>query len=148
MARSARPFQAGATGGILPAVKHELRAEQRRPFSQSCLPLTVELARGLKDEILGELGSVTASWNFEDRLLAWLNPSLEPNVRAYYSGDGAALDSMFDAHQCQRLDQLLLGVLVQRLDAKYPGLASALGHAAERPDGAGPGAATGSKKRE
>ena len=116
-----------------PTVKQTLVAQQRCPFSQSCLPLTVELAKGLKDDILGELGSANATWSFDDRLLAWLHPSFEAKVRAYYSGDGTALDSMFDAHQCQRLDQLLLGVLIQRLDGKNPGLASALGLAAGMP---------------
>jgi hypothetical protein len=127
------------------SVPHTFLAPQRRPFSGRCLPLTVELAQGLKDDLLGELGSANAAWCFDDRLLAWLHPSFEATVRRYYSEAGTTLEAMFDAQQCQRLDQLLLGLLIQRLDTKSPGLASALGFAAGLPVGAEQDEPTGRK---
>ena len=104
-----------------------LCAKQRPPtFSDSCLPLTLELATLLKDLIRPRLAKTPSAWFFEDRVLAWLLPDLAPDITRFYNGSGPQMTDKFQAHQLAHLDRDLLTDLVDRLDRIRPGVGQLL----------------------
>lgn len=56
-------------------------------FSGDCFPLTFELSERLKPLIASYLPR-RRNWHFNDRVLLWLSPELEPDLIAFYQGGG------------------------------------------------------------
>lgn len=65
-------------------------------------------------------------------MLAWLLPTLTPDIVRFYEMTGPSMIEMFKSHQLQTLDKDLLLLVVQRLDAVHPGTTANLKRAAWR----------------
>lgn len=108
----------------------ELR--QEREFSASCLPLTMELADLLRQDLHRLFQEFPRKWRVHDRVLALLVPSLIEDITGFYSGSGPPMADMFSAHQIDHLDRDLLRGLLTVVEAVRPGTVSSLKHTAQR----------------
>jgi hypothetical protein len=106
--------------------------QRRSPFSDSCLPLTLELATLLRESIDPLLPKTTSEWSFDDRVLAWLAPNLSAHVRRFYEANGPLMADTFPKTELGRLDRDLLAELVERVDRIQPGIRRLLAHAVDR----------------
>lgn len=102
------------------------------PFTETCLPLTMELARALKTEVTPLLVGLPRGWTFEDKVLVMLVPSMDNDVAAYHAGGGSPMTSLLQPHQVAHLDSDLLVRLCARLEQVSPGIVEALKAAATR----------------
>ncbi|MEZ3187627.1 hypothetical protein HZR81_22340 [Pseudomonas sp. LM13] len=90
-------------------------------FSGDCFPLTFELSEQLKPLIASHLPR-RRKWHFNDRVLLWLSPELEPDLIAFYQGDGDIFLTRYDEAWAQKLDRELLRELAKRLEVLSPGI--------------------------
>ena len=118
----------GERGGYRTYQKH-----RRSPFSDSCLPLTLELATLLR-ETIDPLLPATSEWSFEDRVLVWLAPKLSADVRRFYDANGPMMADIFQTSALGRLDHDLLADLVERIDHIEPGVRQLLAGLVDRED--------------
>jgi hypothetical protein len=99
---------------------------QEAVFSESCLPLTMELAKVFKTLVRTELPTTPPLWPFEDRVLLWLLPSLRKDIMQFHGGTGSSMTAIFQEHVLQSIDSSLLGLLVDRLEKRRPGTLESL----------------------
>ncbi|RRV69586.1 hypothetical protein EGI99_05935 [Stutzerimonas stutzeri] len=90
-------------------------------FSGDCFPLTFELCEQLKPLIASHLPR-RRKWHFNDRVLLWLSPELEPDLIAFYQGGGDIFLMRYDESWAQKLDIELLRELAKRLEVLSPGI--------------------------
>src|SRR5262245_57085012 len=105
---------------LAPMQHIELCCRPEKVFENSCLPSTMGLAARFHADLLLRLASIEPGWPFEDRVLVWLLPNLERDSRAFHSGNGGNLASMFAEHQLAHIDEALTGELLRRLDEQSP----------------------------
>ncbi len=91
------------------------------PFTDSCLPLTVETAGLFRYELSRVLPQATRSWPLGDRVVVWLYPPLLKAARRYHSDSGPPLISLCKQSDLEALDPKLLVVLCARLERLHPG---------------------------
>lgn len=91
-------------------------------FTESALPLTMELARFTTALLEPLLLEFPERWRFEDKVLVLLLPSLFPQIHRFYALDGPPLSSLFLEHQLARVDRDLLRDLSRLLDCREPGI--------------------------
>jgi hypothetical protein len=104
-----------------------LRATQcAPPYSETCLPLTMRLARAARRGIEPMLGDIPRDWPYEDRVLVWLAPSLRENVVAYWNLRGPSMELMCHGPALAHLDHVMFRDLrvqilrVMRAGAQMP----------------------------
>ena len=90
-------------------------------FSGDCFPLTFELSERLKPLVASPLPR-RRKWHFNDRVLLWLSPELEPDLIAFYQGGGDIFLMSYDEAWAQKLDIELLRELAKRLEVLSPGI--------------------------
>jgi len=90
-------------------------------FSGDCFPFTFELSERLKPLIASHLPR-RRKWHFNDRVLLWLSPELEPDLIAFYQGGGDIFLMRYDEAWAQKLDRELLRELAKRLEVLSPGI--------------------------
>jgi|GEM_PF-723345 hypothetical protein len=90
-------------------------------FSGDCFPLTFELSEQLKPLITLHLPR-RRKWHFNDRVLLWLSPELEPDLIAFYQGGGDIFLMRYDASWAEKLDIELLRELAKRVEVLSPGI--------------------------
>lgn len=96
--------------------KLQLSAELEDTFCESCLPLSMGIATDYQPIILPYLPGEVGIWSYHDRVLVWLVPTLEPDVRKFYDSRGADMASLFKARQLDYIDEDLRALLVQRVN--------------------------------
>jgi hypothetical protein len=99
---------------------------QLRKFTESSLPLTMELASVLKAIVLPHLTNNPESWHYFDRVLHWLVPSMGEDIQRYHGDDGPSISEMFAFSGVTHLDQDLVARLSSLLEKKRPGVISLL----------------------
>ena len=92
----------------------EVRVEQVRHFTESCLPSTMGLANRRKSQITCVLDESTAMFPFEDRVLIWLAPYWRKETEAFHQSDGPGM-SEFEAHKLSRFDEQYWQTLKEKL---------------------------------
>ncbi len=100
----------------------KLHLSQETAFTQTALPMTMSLAQALKSVIAGRLGRHTEKWPFEDRVLVWLEPSLQDDVDRFHSSSGPTMADIFKSWQVEHLDQDFSRRLAERAENYQPGV--------------------------
>jgi hypothetical protein len=93
---------------------------QERTFTETYLPLTMEMANHVKELLLPMLDMFPRTWPFEDRVLAWLVPSLADDIKVFHDSFGDALNDVFQDHQINHMDNTFLNILIKRLKSINP----------------------------
>ena len=93
---------------------------QERTFSETCLPLTMEMANHVEELLLPMLNTFPKTWPFEDRVLAWLVPTLADDIKAFHDSSGDAMDEVFQEHQINHMDYTFLNILIKCLESINP----------------------------
>ena len=85
-------------------------------FTGPCLPRTMVLAHGCEDMVLPQL-STPSKWPYEDRVLAWLMPSLLDAIEAFQNRKQGcpAIETIHQKKELARLDNHLVNTLGERL---------------------------------
>jgi hypothetical protein len=112
----------------------------RREFAASALPLTIELARAVRDEIAGLLPEESKPFCFDDRVFLLLVPEMQRDVVRYYASRGEDLAAQLNRRQLESLDSKLFRQLFEILAEHSPAVALALRAASESSPAAGAGA--------
>ena len=99
---------------------------QLRNFTESSLPLTMELASVVKAIILPHLTNSPESWHYFDCVLHWLVPSMGEDIQRYHGNDGPSFSEMFALSGVTHLDQDLVAQLSSLVEKKRPGVISLL----------------------
>lgn len=97
----------------------------RTSFAVSNLPLVCELARVCKEAIIPVLPAQTRAWPFEDRVLAYLLPSLHDDIIRFHAGDGPDLLGLLNSGgraAISHLDQEAVGLLMTLVRREAPDL--------------------------
>src|SRR3972149_7982971 len=97
---------------------------QRRKFTESSLPLTMELASVLKAEIFPHLKNTPEGWPYHDRVLHWLLPSMGEDIQRFHGDSGPSITELFTGGAVGHLDQDLLARLSAFIEKGRPGLIS------------------------
>lgn len=103
----------------IPLLVHLLEIDPRQ-FSQSTLPQTMELALVLKSILLPLVRNAPQGWPFHDRVLLWLVPSLENDIRKFHESSSNSLRDMFPGDGVRLLDQILLTLLGAQVERIRP----------------------------
>lgn len=96
---------------------------QELGFSDSCFPLTLELANQVKP-LISPLLPRRYAWHFEDRVVLWLSDELEPDLNEYYRRSGPPFIEKYPIQRAEKLDMQLLRELCVRLEMLKPGILS------------------------
>lgn len=99
---------------------------QRRRFTKSSLPLTMELASVLKAIILPHLINSPEGWPYHDRVLYWLIPSMGDDIQRFHGDSGPSITEMFTGGAVGHLDQDLLARLSALIEKVRPEIISLL----------------------
>ena len=92
-------------------------------FLASALPLTLELAHLVREELEPTLPRATGRWSYEDRVFATLAPGLRPDIALYYRDEGPDLRSLVGGQttaSLKRLDEQCLAQLWSVLQRRLP----------------------------
>jgi hypothetical protein len=81
----------------------------------------MQLARRFQLDIATRVALIHPEWPFEDRVLLWLLPNMEPESLAFHSQSGGNIGSLFAEHQLNHFDQVLTEELGRRLAHPAPG---------------------------
>jgi hypothetical protein len=87
----------------------------QRLFGESCLPLTINEAKRLKEQVLLRIAAIHPTWSFEDRVVVWLLPSLEDEASAFHVSGERAMTDILLPHQLERVDEALVVELAERM---------------------------------
>lgn len=96
-----------------------IRPEQPS-FGGSSLPKTITLALILRKIIEPELDESTKTLPFDDRVLAWLAPSLFRDMALFHGGIGKSLMECFSASAVAHLDVEYADILAGRVQKIRP----------------------------
>lgn len=105
----------------LPAIIQVTEMRLSYGFAGDCFPLTFELSEQLKPHIASYLPR-RKKWHFNDRVILWLSPELEPDLREFYQGGGEIFLMRYDEAWAHKLDRELLRELITRLESLNPGM--------------------------
>jgi hypothetical protein len=75
----------------------------------------MQLARRFHLDVVTRVARIHPEWPFEDRVLLWLLPNMEPESLAFHSESGGNIASLFAEHQLDHFDQVLTEELGRRL---------------------------------
>lgn len=95
---------------------------QVRAFAGTCLPQTMELASVLRAILIPHLRNLPQKWPFHDRVLAWLVPNFESDIRRFHGSSGKPLSDLKSAKALRLLDADFLTLLAQKVEAVRPGV--------------------------
>lgn len=73
-------------------------------FGGAHIPLTAQLAQAAADWLRQQLRDVPIEWPFEDRVIAWLLPSLRRDIEVFHHAGGPDITEIFQQHQLAHLD--------------------------------------------
>ncbi len=99
---------------------------QELVFSDSSLPATMDLARAAKTLLRRAISRTPRPWPFEDRVLAWLVPSMGVDISRFHKIGGPSMDDLFGRNQLANLDKVIFLRLVDRMEKLRPGTAAEL----------------------
>jgi len=85
-------------------------------YIKSCLPKTIKLAKRNKNILKDRLKHLNSKWPFEDRILVWLLPNIEDDVRNYHDNKGIEVVNLFKPGQIVSLDEDLEIQLKKKID--------------------------------
>lgn len=94
-------------------------------FLESNFPLMCELARVCRQVIVPVLPSQTRAWPFEDRVLAYLLPSLHDEIIRFHAGHGPDLLGLLGSGgrgAASHLDEEAVRLLLALVRTKAPSL--------------------------
>ncbi|MCI0486951.1 MAG: hypothetical protein L0229_10160 [Blastocatellia bacterium] len=97
------------------SIGHEVLLLNESPYAESCLPQTMKMAEQSKRLLSRLLRQFPKKWPFADKVLALLAPSFLEDIRDYYSNNGQGMMRMFEGHQLEYLDNLLVRDLTKLL---------------------------------
>ena len=95
---------------------------QERTFAETSLPLTMEMANHVKELLIPMLDTFPRSWPFDDRVLAWLAPTLADDIKVFHDSSGHTMNEVFQDHQINHMDNTFLNILINRLETINPEL--------------------------
>jgi hypothetical protein len=90
-------------------------------FGDCCLPHAMEFARAARTKIEPQLHNIPEEWPFEDRVLVWLWPNLQKDVKAFHEQNGKKMDQIFQSQHLEHFDEILLRDLLIKVPAYRSG---------------------------
>ena len=104
--RTKTPESAGGRASL--GVEHDISVRLERAFAGVHLPATCVYARRHEADLAPLLRYLPSRWPYEDRLIAYLLPSLKTDVFSYYGAEGPDLGGLFSEETLARLDRDLV----------------------------------------
>lgn len=82
----------------------------------------MELASVLQGVLIPHLRKLPQKWPFYDRVLAWLVPNFEVDIRRFHEANGKPLGDLKSAKALHLLDADFLNSLAQKVETVRPGV--------------------------
>ncbi len=93
-----------------------MELNDKTDFSDSCIPDTLSLAKTNEKIITPQLLKLDNRLSFSDKVLVWLLPTFQQEVKAYIEAGGKQMSELLVQSQLEFIDFAALQLLKQKLE--------------------------------